>query len=112
MNDTLSSTSTDLSQQVAALQRQVFLLLMALIVVTATVVFYLYYESRIESKDLEANRPRAMQIIKAYNENALVIQAFNKKLINYGLAHPNFQPILRKYGWVPAGSAAPTAPAP
>lgn len=118
MNDPISTPSSpELTQQVAALQRQVFLLLMALIVVTATLVFYLYYQSRIESRDLAAMRPGAVQMIDQYRRNALEIQTFEKQLISYGQTHTSFQPILQQYGLIPSSAApahgsAPTAPAP
>jgi hypothetical protein len=112
MNDTDSSTSnSDLGQQVAALQRQVFLLLVALIVVAATFVFHLYYQSRIDSKDLEGLRPSAKLAIDEYSRNALAIQNFEKQLVGYGMTHPSFQPILRQYGLM-ASPANPAQPAP
>lgn len=96
-------------QQVAALQRQMFLLLMALIVVTATLVFYLYYQSRIDSRDLAAMRPGAIQIIDQYRRNAMEIQTFEKQLVSYGQTHPSFQPILRQYGLIQSPAAPATA---
>jgi len=113
MNDTESSaSSSDLPQQVAALQRQVFLLLVALIVVAATSVFVLWYQSRIASKELEAFRPQAVQVIQQYQKNALAIQNFEKQLVSFGTTHPAFRPILIKYGLVenPAAPAALQAP--
>lgn len=108
MNDPVSSTSSpDLTQQVAALQRQVFMLLISLIVVAATMVFFLYYESRVASKDFEAMRPQAVQVVEQYQKNALAIENFEKQLVSFGTTHPAFRPILIKYGLV----ANPTAPA-
>jgi len=104
MNETetnLPAQNTGLEFQVEALQRQVFLLLLGLIVVTATFVFYLYYQEHIFRHDLDQITPRAKQVIQAYNHNALAIDNFNKQLVNYALAHPEFQPILKKYGWTP-----------
>jgi len=107
MNDTISTTnSPDLTQQVAALQRQVFLLLMALIIVTATVVFYLGCQTVFTSHDYAGVRNSDMLVIQQYSRNALEIQTFEKQLISYGQTHPDFQPILRQYGLM----AAPTAP--
>ncbi|MGH7942667.1 MAG: hypothetical protein ACREFR_16530 [Limisphaerales bacterium] len=111
MNDpVISTTATDVSQLVAALQRQVFLLLVALIVVAATLVFYLYYQSRIESKDLAAIRPSAMAMIQEYRNNATMIQNFEKQLVTYGTTHPTFRPVLIKYGLVPNPAAKALAP--
>src|SRR5580693_3054529 len=104
MNDPVSSTTgSDLEQQVAALQRQVFLLLVALNVVAATIVFYFYFESHVASRDYDEGRGRAMQVIDNYNKNALSIQKFYQELEGFGMVHPGFQPILRKYGWAPPG---------
>jgi cell division protein FtsL len=107
MNETethLPSADSDLELQVAALQRQVFMLLLALIVVSATVVFYLYYQSRIVSYDLNQMRPQAMQVIQLYQRNQTAIENLNKELGNYALAHPEFQPVLKKYGWSPTAT--------
>lgn len=116
MDETVSPTANpDLGQQIDALQRQVFLLLVALIVVTATLLSYLCYQSHVLSTELEATRPSAQQFIGEFNKNALAIQNFDKQLSDYAAKHPSFQPILKKYGWTPGPSApapASTAPAP
>ena len=64
MNDpelNLNSPS-DLAGQVAALQRQVFTLLLALIVVSGTLVAYLGYESHHLRKDIAASTPRSFSL--------------------------------------------------
>jgi hypothetical protein len=109
MNETetqIPRQDSDLQWQVAALQRQVFLQLLALVVVTATVVFYLYYQNHTLSRDLDQNRQQAMSVIDAYNRNQQMIKSFEAQLINYANTHPNFQPVLMKYGWRPG--ATPT----
>jgi hypothetical protein len=104
MNDTETHTpaqGSDIEWQIAALQRQVFLLLLALIVVTATVVFYLYYQSHVLTNELNQYRPQAQQVIQLYKQNARAITGFETQLNNYALTHPSFQPVLKKYGWSP-----------
>lgn len=104
MNDIETPTpaqATDIEGQLAALQRQVFLLLLALVVVSATLVFYLFSESHFLSKDLAEVRPQAMQVIRNYNNNRQVINNFHQALSDYALTHPSFQPVLEKYGWSP-----------
>src|SRR5215469_7198309 len=99
MNDPVSSTTnTDLEQQVAALQRQVLLLLVALIVVTATLTGFLYYESHIGSADLNFNRQRLLQMITQYQAEQPAIQKFETQLVQYGAKNPKFQPVLSQYG--------------
>lgn len=117
MNDPVSPTSSpDFAEQVLSLQRQVFLLLLALIVVSATLVAYVFYQSWLLNKELTGSRPAAQQFIGEFNKNALVIKNFDKELGDYALRHPSFQPVLRKYGWTPTSSSTsappPTAPAP
>jgi hypothetical protein len=113
MNDSTSSPaqSSDLESQVAGLQKQVFLLLLALIVVSATVVFYLYYQSRILSNDLNTYQRQATDVIKAYNANKMAIDNVTQQVVAFGKTHPDFQPILRKYGLMAPPGMVPT-PAP
>lgn len=108
MSDTESvspARNSDLEWQVAALQRQVFLLLLALVVVTATIVFYLFCESRFMGNDLADVQPEAMQIIRTFQQNSQAIQNFHAQIGNYATTHQSFQPVLRKYGWTPNATA-------
>ncbi|HUA66097.1 MAG TPA: hypothetical protein VME24_09630 [Alphaproteobacteria bacterium] len=112
VNDPISSTShSDLEQQVLALQRQMLLLLVALIVVTATLTGFLAYQSHIGSVDLNASRPRYLQLIQQYQDNQAMIDKFENELVQFGATHPAFQPVLKQYGLGPSGSKSPTAPA-
>ena len=99
MNDTeIKSTGpADLAGQLAALQKQVTMLLLALIVLSGTLTTYLCYESRIMGKDLETFTPQAMQMIKGYNQEEPNMEKFVQQLVAYGQTHPDFQEILKKY---------------
>jgi hypothetical protein len=97
-----SHTHTELSDQIAALRRQTFTLLLALIVVSGTLVGYLSYQSRIMSKNVEAYKPQAALVFQNYNQDIPLIQTFVKQLVAYGQAHPEFQQqVLKKYGITP-----------
>lgn len=98
------SQNSNLEWQVAALQRQVFLLLLGLVLVSATLVFYLFCQSRFMGNDLAEFQPQATQVIHSFDQNAQAIQNFHAQLGNYALAHPSFQPVLKKYGWAPAAN--------
>jgi len=107
MNDTETPSSAqnpDLEWQVTALQRQVFLLLLALVVISATVVFYLFCQAHFMGNDLETIRPQAVQIIRAYKQDELALQNFRSQLGKYADTHPSFQPVLAKYGWKPTAN--------
>lgn len=107
MNDTehLPARASEAEGLIAALQRQIFLLLLALVVISATLVFYLFCESHFLSNDLDSIRPQAIQVIRAYTTNRQAITGFHQALGNYALTHPNFQTVLKKYGWVAPTSA-------
>ena len=115
----------DLSAKVASLQRQVFMLLLVLLVVSATLAAYLRYEDYVFHKDAAAIRPQALQIINTFNGakagiNQQGLQEFLKEMVAYGQKNPDFaQQVLKKYGFVPApatntpakpAAAAPVAP--
>lgn len=105
-----SPTTNELADQIVALRRQTFTLLLALTMVSATLTGFLYIQQRHTGKDLEAVRPQATQIIQAFAQNGQNIQNFVKQLAAFGVTHPDFQPILKKYGIAPAAPAvAPVA---
>ena len=96
---------SDIEWQIAALQRQVFLLLLSLIVVTATVVFYLYYESHVLTTQLDQYSPQAQQVIQLYQRNFRAIANFENQLGTYAQTHQAFgQQVLKKYGWSPTAT--------
>jgi len=105
MNDT--NSPTDLAGQVAALQRQVFMLLLALIVVSGTLVAYLGYEAHHLGKDINAIN---VQIVQPYNQKLPAIRTFLNQLVAYGQEHPDFRPVLIKNNVVPAATNPPAKP--
>ena len=122
MNPDLNS---DLNSEISALRQQVYVLLIALIVVSGTLSVFLYRQASISRKDIDALRPQAEQLINSFNQNQAAIGNFVTQLVAYGQTHPDFVPVLAKYGiapikGIPAGAtvgevraaqAAPAAPA-
>jgi len=102
----------NLSSEIAALRTQVFTLLVALIIVSGTVTVYLYRQASTLRKDIDQIEPQAKQIINAFNQNQKLMVNFVNSLVAYGQTHPEFRPVLLKYGITPppAGTAAPAAP--
>lgn len=107
---------SDLAARVAALQRQVSVLLLALLVVSATLMAYLYYEDHISHKDAAAIRPQAKQIIDTFaaasaGMNRQAITNFITQLVAYGQKNPDFaQQVLKKPAPAPGTQSKP-APA-
>jgi hypothetical protein len=95
----MSSPAPDeLSDQIAALRRQVFTLLLALVVVSGTLAVYLSYQSRVLGKDIANVKPQAVQIIQGFDKSRPKLEDFVNQLIAYGQKHPEFQQqVLEKY---------------
>jgi hypothetical protein len=112
-SETNLPAQTELMDQIVALRHQVFTLLLALVVVSGTLTVVLYRQARLTGRDIEAIKPQATLIIQAFSRDRPIMENFVKQLTAYGNTHPDFQPILRKYGIVPQpapASAAPAAP--
>jgi hypothetical protein len=113
MNDSEINSPSDLAGRVTALQRQVFTLLLALIVVSGTLVAYLGYESYHLGKDINTINT---QVVQPYKQKLPAIEGFVSQVVAYGQAHPDFRPILVKNGVVPAtpppATNTPPKPAP
>jgi hypothetical protein len=105
-----SPTSTEPTDQITALRRQMITLLLALIVVSGTLTVYLWYQSRITGKEMDVIRPQAMQIVQMCKQRSFAMEKLAKQLIAYGQAHPDFQPILKKYG-IPLTNSVAANPA-
>ena len=113
-SETNSPVQTELMDQIVALRHQVFTLLLALVVVSGTLTVYLYRQASVTGKDIDIIKPQATKIIQKFNQNRMGMENFVKQLTAYANTHPDFQPILRKYGIVPQPTAAigaPVAPA-
>lgn len=103
--------SAELADQIAALRRQLTSLLLALIVVSGTLAFYLWYQSHITGSAIDMLRPEAVRVTNVYNQNRPGMEKLVRQLVVYGQSHPDFQPILKKYG-VPLTLPAATNSAP
>jgi hypothetical protein len=87
--------------ELAALKSQLFTLLLALIVVSGTLTVFLYRQASLVNKDILQFKQADANLTRS--ENA--IGDFVGKLWAYGQKHPEFMPVLKKYG-LPAGNAA------
>ena len=100
-------SNSDLNSEISALRQQVYVLLIALIVVSGTLSVYLYRQASITGKDIDAIKPQAQQIIGAFNQNQKLMIDFVNQLVVYGQTHPDFRPVLLKYGIQPPPSGTP-----
>jgi type II secretory pathway component PulF len=95
------------NSEIAALKNQVFTLLVALIVVSGTLTVYLYRQASMAGKDLA----QGQQLGTVLSQNEAAVSGFVTKLVAYGERHPDFVPVLKKYGISPVKGVPATAPA-
>ena len=92
--------TTDSNSEISALRNQVFVLLIALIVVSGTLTVYLFRQASLMRKDIDSFKMQTQQIFVAFGKNKALIGSFESQLVAYGKTHPDFVPILAKYGLV------------
>jgi hypothetical protein len=90
--------NSNVNEDISALKSQVFTLLVALIVVSGTLTVFLYREASMAGKEITQMKAVSADLTK--RETA--IGTFVGQLVNYGEKHPDFVPVLKKYGLAPA----------
>ena len=103
----------DLQAQYDALRHLVVSLMILVVVMSGTLNIYLLRQWRTTKRDLTGIRPQATQMIAEYQKvSGPMMNDFIKKISEYGRTHPDFAPVLAKYGIKPAAatSAVPAAP--
>lgn len=100
--------STDSDSEISVLRSQLFIQLVALVVVTGTLTVYLYRQASTAGKQIA----EAQGVINKYKQTEPIIVNFINELVVYGEKNPAFsQQVLKKYGIVPpAGAANAAAP--
>jgi len=108
----------ELRQAYDSLRHLVISVLVLLIVVSGTLNLFLLRQAKYARADVAAIKPQVTQLVADYNKNkAPLIQDFARKLVDFGEKHPDFMPILQKYGitrqsTTGAPPASATSPAP
>jgi hypothetical protein len=96
--------NSDSNPEISALRNQVFIQLVALVVVTGTLAVYLYREASMAGKDLNATQ----QLMNNLKQSQPALMTFANELGAYGMTHTDIRPLLAKYQIV----VAPTQPVP
>ena len=102
-----------LQQQLAGLRNLFIAALVVLLVFSGSINLYLLRQVITVRKELSANRPTVHQLVENYKKNeGPAIEGFIKSLQAFAQQHPDFVPVLAKYGLAPAsqGAGIPTAP--
>jgi hypothetical protein len=107
-----------LQDQIDSLRQTVFSLLVICVIISGTFLIFLFRQYRVVSRDLANIAKPAAELIAVHAKQAPMMNQFVYKLADYGKTHPDFMPIIVKYGLtnLPPSAAptsvAPTAPSP
>jgi hypothetical protein len=104
----------DTNSETSSLRNQVFILLVALIVISGTLTVYLYRQSSVLGKDLNAN----LKLINGFKQAQPAVMTLANQLGAFSMTHAEIRPVLAKYGIIPAATqptpgtptTAPAAP--
>lgn len=100
-----------LDAELAALRHLVNSVLILLIIVSGTLGIFLFRQYRTTHAQAQMMGPRVQRLAETFQRNeAPQLQAFVNRLVDYGRTHPDFAPILAKYGITGATGAIPAAP--
>ena len=101
-----------LQEKYDSLRNLVGSLLVLMLVISGTMNIFLWRQVRYTHRDLEGFRAQAMPVITDYQTNSgPIMDNFVKQVTEYGRTHPDFAPIMNKYGLKPSAATTPT-PAP
>lgn len=95
------------NEELVALKNQLFVLLIALIVVSGTLTVVLFRQVSLANKDIAQGQRMSSQL----TTNAIVIDTFVRRLVAYGEKHPDFLPVLKKNGILVNPGATGAVPA-
>jgi hypothetical protein len=94
------------NDEISALKNQLFILLVALIVVSGTLTVYLYRQESLANKDIN----ELQRLPARTNTNTVVLQNFVERLMAYGDKHPDYQAVLKKDGFTRTAPTPVAAP--
>lgn len=113
----------DLSEQCAALQRQINTLLLALVVLSGTFAIFMWRQSRYAHADLEAAKNAAGPALNVFKQKEKpAYDTYEAHLAEFARTHPDFKTLMNSFQIqltpgptapaMPAPASAPTAPKP
>ena len=88
----------EISERCAELERRSTMLQIALILVSLSLAFVIGVQVRRAGRDLENVRPQLAQFIEANKKQDPFLQGLAQKMVEFGRSHPDFTPIVMKYG--------------
>lgn len=94
------------NDEIAALKSQVFILLIALIVVSGTLTIFLYRQASVANKDITELQRMSAQT----TTNEMVLRSVVVRLQSFGAKHADYEAVLKKDGFGPTQTSNVSAP--
>lgn len=101
-----SSELTELREQCAQLRAQTQNLRLAQLIVALAVAGFFWVEVARNGQALETMRPQAAQVAEVTKKQTPAINDFVNRLAEFGRTHPDFVPVLTKYGIATTSTSA------
>lgn len=98
--------NSETNPEIVSLQKQFFGLFIALILLSGTMTYYFYGQVRLAHKGVS----QLNQVIKTMDQNKQMAENFVNQLVAYAQTHPEFRPVLAKYGIAPVPGIPAGAP--
>ena len=95
-----SAETSDLRSEIEALRQQVWVMLVLMVVISGTLSTFLLVQMKNANKDLQENHQVVAQ--------GAGMDQFLSRMVDYGKTHPDFVPILNKYGITVQNAPAPS----
>lgn len=105
--------SNSLRAECDALRQLVVSLLVLILMLSGTLAIFLLRQYKNTNADLDTIRPQVAAVMTQYQKSVgPVMDEFIRKVTDYGHTHPDFAPIMTKYGLgqKPAPGATPALP--
>lgn len=106
-----SSELTELRTECEQLRKQATNMLIALVVISGTLAAFLFLQVWRTGKDTDTLREQQTEYAQRAQREQLFIHSLVPKLAEYGKTHPDFKPIMDKYG-IGVTSAVPPVVSP
>ena len=106
----IQPSTSDVRAEFDSLRHLVMSLLVLVFVLSGTLNLYLLRQYRSLTKELAERGPQMERLALEYQKGVPFMNNVVSRLTDYGRTHPDYVPVLAKYGFKPAG-ATNSAPA-
>jgi hypothetical protein len=108
----IQTSPVDLRAEFNSLRQLAVSLLILVFVLSGTLNLYLLRQYRSLTKELAEKGPQLERLALEYQKGVPFMTNVVARLTEYGRTHPDYVPVLTKYGFKPGGATKPAPAAP